>query len=78
MISQEPKTTAYFLRRGTLYGAAAGMLLGLAAVGFAGYGETEAIVHWRNWILGGAFVGLVAGAIKAVQLKMSPNDDESA
>lgn len=75
VIRQEPKTSIYFLRRGTLYGAAVGMLLGLAAVAVEGYVEREAIVTWRNWILGGALVGLVVGAIRAVRMKTHRNED---
>lgn len=77
MIRQEPKTPVYFLRRGTLYGAALGLLLGLANVGVQGYDGIEAILYWRNWILGGAAVGFLAGAIKAAQVKTKMNSDET-
>ena len=44
------------------------MLFGLANVAAAGYGELEGILYWRNWILSGAFVGLLAGAVRAARL----------
>lgn len=69
MLHHEPKTPIYFLRRGTLYGAALGLLLGLANVSVQSYSGIEAILYWRNWILGGAAVGFLAGAIKALQVK---------
>ncbi|HEX6986897.1 MAG TPA: hypothetical protein VF170_16085 [Planctomycetaceae bacterium] len=74
MIRQEPKTPVYYLRRGTLYGAALGLLLGLANIAVEGYAEREAILYWRGWILGGAFVGLLAGAIRAARVKWGTNN----
>jgi hypothetical protein len=44
------------------------LLFGLVNTAAAGYDELEGILDWRRWILGGAFVGLTAGAIRAVRL----------
>jgi hypothetical protein len=75
-IPDEPQTPIYFLRRGTLLGAALGMVLGLINTGIEGYGEQEAIIYWRNWILGGAFVGFLLGAVKAAQLVFRRPENE--
>lgn len=77
VIPNEPKTRGYYLRRGTLYGAAFGMLLGLAHVAVIGGDEPHAIKVWRNWIVGGACVGLIAGAIRGVFFIPSNDDDHS-
>ena len=68
MIPPADPTPVYFLRRGTLYGAALGLLLGLANVTIAGMAHLQAIYYWRNWIGGGALVGLTVGAVKALAL----------
>ena len=69
MIAPARPTFVNCLRRGMLYGAALGLLLGLVNVGFQGLGEREAIVYWRDWILGGAAVGLLCGVARGVQLR---------
>jgi hypothetical protein len=76
VIRKEDKTPLYFVRRGTLYGAALGMLAGLAAVTMQGTIGREAIVDWRNWIIGGALLGLVAGVLKAVHMIWKPKSDQ--
>lgn len=75
MIHDEPKTRVYYLRRGTLYGAALGMLLGLVRVGIAGAEGSDAVEIWRNWILGGACLGLFAGTVRGVFFKTNDDND---
>ena len=77
MICQEARTPIYYVRRGTLYGAAIGMLAGLAAVTIQDDVGREAIVVWRNWIVAFALVGLAAGSFRAVQLKLGRRNIES-
>lgn len=76
VIRQDVKTPVYYVRRGTLYGAAFGMLAGLAAVAIHGDVGREAIVVWRNWIVACAAVGLAIGSIRAILLKSHSRDIE--
>ncbi len=69
VIRQEAKTPIDYVRRGTLYGAAFGMLAGLAAVTIHGDTGREAIAVWRNWIVACAVVGLAIGSIRAIMLQ---------
>lgn len=75
VIHDEPKTRVYFLRRGTLYGAALGMVLGLAHAGLARLEGTQAVEVWRNWILAGACLGLLAGTVRAVFFKSNEDNN---
>lgn len=59
-----PPPISFFLKRGTLMGAALGMLAGmvyLAIVGVAPDAEVSSIIIWRNYILIGAALGLLLG-----------------
>jgi hypothetical protein len=56
---------SFFLKRGTLLGAALGMLFGLLYLSLVGpdsSDEVASIVVWRNCILFGAGAGLFLGA----------------
>ncbi len=58
-------TRGYLVRRGAMIGAALGMLVGLIYNGFGPElaGEHETIIRWRNFILAGTAIGLVAGIL---------------
>ncbi len=71
VIRQKELTPIDVVRRGALYGAALGMLAGLAAVTFQGEIGREAIVIWRNWIVGLALAGLTVGLVPAIRLKLN-------
>lgn len=58
-------TRGYLVRRGIMFGAAIGMLIGLidSGIGPELSSDREAIVRWRNFILAGAGIGLLAGIV---------------
>jgi hypothetical protein len=68
MPEQEPPATAFLLKRGTLIGAALGMLAGLILLGIRGVtaeSEIASIILWRNCILAGALAGFLCGGVFA-------------
>ncbi len=73
MIRHDETTPAYYVRRGTLYGAAIGMLAGLAFVAIRGDVGRAAIEIWRNWIIAVALIGWAAGSVRAIRMKRHSN-----
>jgi hypothetical protein len=72
-------TLSFLLKRGTLFGAALGMLAGLVLLSIRPAGEVASIIFWRNCILIGAAAGLFFGAIASwrLQATQEPNPDPS-
>ena len=65
----------YHVKRGLLYGAALGGVLGAMSLMFEGFGGRAAVDYWRDWILGGGALGTLAGLAKAAQLKWRGADE---
>jgi hypothetical protein len=68
---REELTLAFLVKRGTLFGAALGMLAGLVLLSIKPAGEVASIIFWRNCILIGAAAGLLLGAIASWWLNAS-------
>ena len=71
---------SFLLKRGTLIGAALGMLAGmivLAIQGVAADQEISSIIIWRNCILIGAGIGFISGAL-AWQFHFKHNQEHDA
>ena len=67
--ARPPLSVSFLLKRGTLMGAALGLLAGLIALGVTGIDpakQVAAIVFWRNVILIGAACGFLSGGIAAI------------
>ena len=56
-----PPKLSFVAKRGLLYGAALGMLAGLVYEATVGAAPAHPVVVWRNFILAGALLGLIAG-----------------
>ncbi len=54
------------VRRYALYGAAAGMLAGLVYLASIEAPAEREVVIWRNFILGGCFLGLGCGVVRVL------------
>lgn len=67
--ARETPRLSVFVKRGILYGAAIGMLAGLAYEAIIGAEPAHPIIIWRNFILAGAFLGLVVGLAVGLVLR---------
>lgn len=63
------------LRHALLYGAALGLLVGLARVAVSGQNGETAIDLWRNTILAGAALGFFVGLARLAWRRHQSNDD---
>lgn len=65
---------ALSVRSWILYGAAAGMLIGLCYVAVLNRDEVTEVVIWRNFILGGAATGLLTGWLIRFTRRSHPDE----
>lgn len=54
------------LRRGVLVGGLLGALLGTANLAVLGAEGRDPVRYGLDWVVGGAFLGLIAGGVRAV------------